>query len=474
MNASALSANPAAGGSSPAVAYVVLICMGAALGGFLFGFDTAVINGAVIALKQEFNAGSVEIGLIVSLSLLGSAVGAALTGRIADRIGRTRSMTIAAIVFLVSTIGSGFPFGMWDFIAWRVLGGMAVGAASVLAPTYIAEVAPAAMRGGLASLQQLAIVTGIFVALLADYLIAEAAGGSAANTSWLGFKAWQWMLWAKIPAALLYGVCSRIIPESPRYLVAKGRDREAEAVLRKSIGGDVRQKVAEIRATLGGEHKPSFADLRGRFGLQAIVWIGIGVSMLQQLVGINVIFYYGSAMWRVVGFTEDDALMVNVITSVVNIVTTLIAMRYVDHWGRRPLLLVGSVGMAITLGILAFVFGTAPIDPQTGHPVLQGSAGMTALIAANLYVFCFGFSWGPVVWVLLGEMFNNKIRAAALSLAAALQWVANFAVSTTFPPITLQLGLGVAYGGYAFFAALSFFFVLTLVKETKGRELEAM
>jgi SP family sugar:H+ symporter-like MFS transporter len=448
--------------------------MGAALGGFLFGFDTAVINGAVVALKQEFNAGSVQIGLIVSLSLLGSAVGAALTGRIADRIGRTRSMTIAAIVFLVSTIGSGFPFGMWDFIAWRVLGGMAVGAASVLAPTYIAEVAPAAMRGRLASLQQLAIVTGIFTALLADYLIAEAAGGSAANTSWLGFKAWQWMLWAKIPAALLYGVCSQIIPESPRYLVAKGRDREAEAVLRKSTGGDVRQKVAEIRATLGGEHKPSFADLRGRFGLQAIVWIGIGVSMLQQLVGINVIFYYGSAMWRVVGFTEDDALMVNVITSIVNIVTTLIAMRYVDHWGRRPLLLVGSVGMAITLGILAFVFGTAPIDPQTGHPVLQGSAGMTALIAANLYVFCFGFSWGPVVWVLLGEMFNNKIRAAALSLAAALQWIANFAVSTTFPPITLQLGLGVAYGGYAFFAAVSFFFVLTLVKETKGRELEAM
>jgi len=474
MTPSATSANPAAGGGSPAVHYVVLICVGAALGGFLFGFDTAVINGTVIALKHQFNAGGVEIGLIVSLSLLGAAVGAGLTGEIADRIGRTRSMTIAAVVFLISTIGSGFPFGMWDFILWRVLGGMAVGAASVLAPTYIAEVAPAKMRGRLASLQQLAIVTGIFVALLADYLIAEATGGSADNMGWLGFKAWQWMLWAKIPAALLYGVCSKIIPESPRYLVAKGRDAEAEVVLRRVSGGDVRQQIEEIRSSFGGEHKPSFADLRGRFGLQAIVWIGVGVSMLQQLVGINVIFYYGSAMWRVVGFTEDDALKVTVITSVINIVTTLIAMRYVDRWGRKPLLLLGSVGMAITLGILAFIFGTAEIDPQTGHPVLQGAAGMAALIAANAYVFSFGFSWGPVVWVLLGEMFNNKIRAAALSLAAAMQWIANFAVSTSFPPITINLGLGVAYGVYAFFAAVSLFFVLTFVAETKGRELEEM
>jgi len=253
----------------------------------------------------------------------------------------------------------------------------------VLAPTYIAEVAPAAMRGRLASLQQLAIVTGIFITLLADYLIAEAAGGSAENTGWLGFKAWQWMLWAKVPAALLYGVCSRIIPESPRYLVGKGRHAEAEAVLGKVSGGDVRRKIAEIRSTLGGEHKPSFSDLRGRYGLRAIVWIGIGVSMLQQLVGINVIFYYGSAMWRVVGFTEDDALKVTVITSIVNIVTTVIAMFYVDRWGRKPLLLLGSVGMATTLGILAFIFGTAEIDPQTGHPVLQGAAGMAALIAAN-------------------------------------------------------------------------------------------
>jgi SP family sugar:H+ symporter-like MFS transporter len=200
----------------------------------------------------------------------------------------------------------------------------------------------------------------------------------------------------------------------------------------------------------------------------------MGLSLLKQLVGINVIFYYGSAMWRVVGFTEQDALRITVITGIVNIVTTLIAIRYVDRWGRKPLLLLGSIGMAVTLGILAFVFGTAEVNPQTGTPVLAGGQGMIALVAANLYIFFFGLSWGPVVWVLLGEMFSNKIRAAALSLAASAQWIANFVVSTTFPPIVINLGLGVAYGMYTFFAALSIFFVMWFVKETKGRELEEM
>jgi len=459
---------------NPSIGFVILIAAAAALGGFLFGFDTAVINGAVLALKNEFGANSFQIGLAVSLALLGSAAGAAIAGPVANRIGRVRTMTIAAGLFLVSAIGSGLPFGLMDFVLWRILGGVAVGAASVLAPAYIAEVSPAAMRGRLGSLQQLAIVTGIFVALLAAYGIAQAAGGSADNEAWLGYEGWRWMFWSEIPAALLYGVCSLIIPESPRYLVAKRRDAEAEAVLRRVIGADARHKVAEIRATLDMEHKPSFADLRGRVGLLPIVWIGMALSLLQQFVGINVIFYYGSALWRVVGFAEADALKITVITGVVNIVTTLIAIRYVDRWGRKPLLLVGSLGMAITLGIMAHIFGTAALDPQTGQPVLEGGTGMLALVTANLYVFFFGFSWGPVVWVLLGEMFNNKIRAAALSLAAAVQWIANFVVSTSFPPIVVHLGLGVAYGLYTFFAALSFLFVLSLVKETKGRELEEM
>ena len=461
-------------GESPNIGFVVMIAAAAALGGFLFGFDTAVISGAVVAVKNEFGATGLQIGLAVSLALLGSAAGAFMAGPLADRIGRTKTMTIAAVLFLISAVGTGAPSGLMDFIFWRILGGIGVGAASVIAPAYIAEVSPAYMRGRLASLQQLAIVSGIFVALLSDFGIAAAAGGSAEGTAWFGFKGWQWMFWSEIPAALLYGLFSLFIPESPRYLVAKGRDKEAAAVLEKVIGGDATHKVDEIRATLDMQHKPTFADLRGRYGLQVIVWIGIGLSILQQFVGINVIFYYGTALWRVVGFTEEDALKIAVISGIVNIVTTLIAIRYVDRWGRKPLLLLGSIGMTITLGILTYLFSTAGIDPETGFPALSGSAGMFALITANLYVFCFGFSWGPVVWVLLGEMFPNKIRAAALSLAASMQWIANFLVSTSFPPITLNLGLGIAYGIYAFFALLSIFFVMTFVKETKGRELEEM
>ncbi|MEN8188701.1 MAG: sugar porter family MFS transporter [Thermodesulfobacteriota bacterium] len=459
---------------SPNLAFVVMIAGAAALGGFLFGFDTAVISGAVVAVKNEFAATGLQIGLAVSLALLGSAAGALAAGPVADRIGRTRTMSIAALLFLISAVGTGMPSGLIDFILWRILGGIGVGAASVIAPAYIAEVSPAAMRGRLASLQQLAIVTGIFVAMLSDFGIAAAAGGSAEGTAWFSFKGWQWMFWSEIPTALLYGLFSLFIPESPRYLVAKGKDDEAAAVLERVLGGDATQKVNEIKASIDLEHKPSFSDLRGRYGLQTIVWIGMGLSMLQQFIGINVIFYYGTALWRVVGFSEENALQIAVITGIVNIITTLIAIRYVDRWGRKPLLVIGSIGMTLTLGVLTYIFGSAEIDPQTHFPMLSDSAGIVALVAANLYVFSFGFSWGPVVWVLLGEMFPNRIRGAALSLAASMQWIANFLVSTSFPPLTLNFGLGIAYGIYAFFALLSIFFVVFFIKETKGRELEEM
>lgn len=459
----------------PNVSFVILIAGAAALGGFLFGFDTAVINGAVSALSKGFHAGSVMTGFAVSCALLGSALGAFFAGPIADRQGRLRTMIISSILFTIGSLGSAFAFGVWDFIFWRTLGGVAVGMASVIAPAYIAEVAPAQLRGRLGSLQQLAIVIGIFLALLCDYFIALGAGGSAEASFWFGIPAWRWMFLTEIPPSILYGVCALVIPESPRYLIAQKRYQEAANILEKVLGGNVSAKVDEIRQTVLTERKPKFSDLLSRSGgLLPIVWIGMGLSILQQFVGINVIFYYSSVLWQSVGFSEKNSLLITAITGVINILTTLIAIATVDKFGRKPLLLLGSIGMTVTLGTLTVVFGNAVTNPATGTPTLPGSSGMIALLAANLYVVFFGFSWGPIVWVLLGEIFNNKIRAAALSLAAAVQWIANFVISTTFPPLLHSFGLGSAYGIYTVASAISIFFVAFLVRETKGKELEEM
>ncbi|HEY9605639.1 MAG TPA: sugar porter family MFS transporter [Allocoleopsis sp.] len=461
--------------AKPNTSHVIFIACAAALGGFLFGFDTAVINGAVGALQKAFNSSSAMTGFAVSSALLGSALGAFIAGSIADRLGRTKSMIIASVLFTLGSIGSGIAFGIWDFIFWRALGGIAVGIASVIAPAYIAEVAPAHLRGRLGSLQQMAIVVGIFIALLSDYFIALGAGGSAEGAFWFGVPAWRWMFWSEVPPALIYGIAALMIPESPRYLVARGRHAEAAKVLAKVVGGDVNAKVQEIHNTVNTERKPQFSDLLSRSGgLLPIVWIGMGLSILQQFVGINVIFYYSSILWQAVGFSERNSLLITVITGIVNIVTTFIAIATVDKFGRKPLLLLGSIGMTVTLGTLALVFANAAVDPATGNPTLPGSSGIIALLAANLYVVFFGFSWGPIVWVLLGEMFNNQIRAAALSVAASIQWIANFLVSTTFPPLLKTFGLGSAYGLYTIAAAISIFFVVFFIRETKGKELEQM
>lgn len=452
--------------------YIVFIASVAALGGFLFGFDTAVINGAVIAIRNHFGVGGWATGLVVSLALLGSAGGALIAGPLADRIGRRPSMMIAAALFFISAIGSGLPVTIWDFTMWRVLGGIAVGAASVIAPAYIAEVSPAAWRGRLGSLQQLAIVTGIFIALLSNYFIGKAAGG-AEHVLYLDVKAWRWMFWMEGIPAILYGVAAILIVESPRYLVARSRDEEAAEVLNRVVGHNVQAKIVEIRQTLVRHHRSHWREIVGRWGVLPVVWLGIGLSIFQQFVGINVIFYYGSVLWRSVGFTEEDALWITMITGVTNVITTLVAIATIDRFGRKPLLLAGSIGMAGTLGTLAWVFSMAPVN-ELGQPELSGMPGIVGLIAANLYVFCFGFSWGPVVWVLLGEMFSNRIRAVALAVAASVQWIANFTVSTTFPPMAEGLGLGGSYAVYTFFATLSFIFVLMFVHETKGKELEAM
>ncbi|HEY8474548.1 MAG TPA: sugar porter family MFS transporter [Natronosporangium sp.] len=467
---------PAEAGAPPATTgAVLLVSATAALGGFLFGYDTAVINGAVDAIEARFEMSPGFTGFVVSSALIGAGVGAWFAGPLADRIGRVRVMVTAALLFFISAIGSALAFDPWSLTGWRLVGGLAVGAASVIAPAYIAEVAPARMRGRLGSLQQLAIVTGIFASLLVDFALAESAGGASEPVPW-GGAAWRWMFAAAAVPAVVYGLLSLRIPESPRYLVKRGRLEEARRVLVRFIGGEVDTRIAEIKRTLaGGRDKVRLADLRGpRFGLLPIVWAGILLSMFQQFVGINVIFYYSTSLWQSVGFTESEASRLTVVTSVTNILTTLLAIALIDRIGRKPLLIAGAIGMAVTLATMAVCFSTATsTGPNPEDVELAAGYGPVALIAANLFVVSFGASWGPVVWVLLGEMFNNRIRATALAVAASAQWASNWLISTTFPALA-DFSLSFAYGLYAGFALLALVFVITAIRETKGRELEDM
>ncbi|WP_345750646.1 sugar porter family MFS transporter [Microbacterium rhizophilus] len=453
-------------------ARVTGIAIAAALGGFLFGFDTAVINGAVVALAEDLAVTGALEGFTVSSALLGCAVGAWFAGGIANRWGRVPVMIVAAILFFVSAIASGFAFGVIDLILWRVVGGLGVGAASVIVPAYIAEVSPAAIRGRLGSLQQLAIVLGIFAALLSNALLAGISGG-AAEALWFGIPAWRWMFVVAAIPALVYGLMALRLPESPRYLVLRGDvDRASQVLLDFGGAKDVNLKIQQIRDSLESEEKESLRDLRGSaLGLRPIVWVGILLSVFQQFVGINVIFYYSTTLWRSVGFDESSALLTSVITSVINILATIVAILLVDRVGRRTLLLAGSVIMTVALGTMALAFSFAQVTG--GEVELEAPWSIVALLAANLFVIGFGATWGPVVWVLLGEMFPNRVRASALAVAAAAQWVANFIVSTTFPVLS-GIGLSFAYGLYAVCAAGSFVFVWWKVRETKGVELEDM
>lgn len=449
--------------------------MVAALGGFLFGFDSGVINGTVGTLQQSFRASNIGSGFNVASMLLGCAAGAFLAGRIADRFGRRAALFAAAVLFALSAWGSGIAGSSIEFVLYRLIGGFAVGAASVISPAYISEIAPAPVRGRLATLQQMAIVLGLFFAFLSNYLLAGAAGGAAAPLLW-GFEAWRWMFWMELAPVAVFFAGLLMIPESPCYLVTAGRDAQAETVLARLSGsGDAAARVVEIRRTLRLDRRPSLADLRdditGR--VHPIVWVGIAIAALQQLVGINVVFYYGEVLWRAAGFSEANALLINVIGGVINVSATVVAILLIDRVGRKPLLLVGSAGMTVFLGILAVVFGSADVGPD-GALRLSGAAGPVALVSANLYIVCFGISWGPVMWVLLGEMFPNQIRGAALSVAGLSQWGTNFLVTMTFPVLLAGVGLGGAYLTYATFAAISAFYAWRFVRETKGRTLEQM
>jgi SP family sugar:H+ symporter-like MFS transporter len=452
-------------------AKVIALAVAGAVGGFLFGFDSSVVNGAVDAVQGQFDLSASLVGFAVASALIGCAVGAYIAGRIADRWGRIPAMLVGAVLFLASALGAGLAFGVWDLVFWRLVGGLGIGIASVIAPAYIAEISPRQMRGRLASLQQLAITVGIFAALLSDALFANAAGAASAEF-WLGLEAWRWMFLAGALPAVVYGVIALRLPESPRFLVLKGKDDAVRDIFaRLWPGDDVERAIRDMRDAIKNDQLASRkgALMGGRFGFLPIVWIGIVLSVFQQFVGINVIFYYSTTLWKSVGFEERDSFTISVITSITNIAVTFVAIALVDRVGRRPILLFGSAGMTLSLATMALAFSQA--DVVDGAPQLPGAWGPIALVAANIFVVSFGASWGPVVWVLLGEIFPTRIRARALGVAAAAQWIANFLVTVTFPPLA-DLSLIVTYGLYALFALLSFLFVMRFVPETNGMSLE--
>ncbi|MFD4609204.1 MULTISPECIES: sugar porter family MFS transporter [unclassified Streptomyces] len=450
--------------------HVIFIAAAAAMGGFLFGYDSSVINGAVEAIRSRYGIGSAELAQVIAIALIGCAIGAATAGRIADRIGRIRCMRIAATLFTISAVGSALPFALWDLAFWRIVGGFAIGMASVIGPAYIAEVAPPAYRGRLGSFQQAAIVVGIAVSQLVNWGLLNAAGGNQRGRL-LGLEAWQVMLGVMVVPAVLYGLLSFAIPESPRFLLSVGRRERARRILAEVEGDhiDLDARVAEIENAMKREHRSSFKDLLGgSFLFKRIVWIGIGLSAFQQFVGINVAFYYSATLWQSVGVNPTESFVYSFTTSIINILGTVIAMIFVDRIGRRPLALIGSAGMVVGLALEAWAFSY----PLVGGK-LPATQGWVALIAAHVFVLFFALSWGVVVWVLLGEMFPNKLRAAALGVAASAQWIANWAITASFPSLA-DWNLAGTYVIYAAFAALSIPFVLKFVKETKGKALEEM
>ncbi|MFT4809454.1 MAG: SP family sugar:H+ symporter-like MFS transporter [Paraglaciecola sp.] len=453
--------------------FIIIISTVATIGGFLFGFDSGVINGTVDGLTKAFKSESIGQGFNVASMLLGCAVGAFAAGTLADWLGRKGLLLIAALFFVFSAWGSGIAHTSGEFIFYRIIGGLAVGAASVMAPAYISEIAPPRMRGRLATIQQIAIIFGLFCAFISNYLLANAAGGST-EVFWLGYQTWRWMFWIELAPAVIFFLSLLAIPESPRYLVIKGKHQKALDILTKLYGANLAsQTLSEIEQSIASEnHQPKFSDLVSGGKVRTIVWVGIGLAMFQQLVGINVVFYYGAVLWQAVGFSESDSLMINVIVGAVSIIACVITISLIDKLGRRPFLIIGSIGMSVTLLTLVGVFANADVA-ENGNLIL-GENGTLALVAANAYVFFFNLSWGPVMWVLLGEMFPNQIRGSGLAVAGFAQWIANFAITMMFPIMLTTIGLASAYGFYALCALLSVIFVIKMVKETKGKTLESM
>ncbi|HXK08114.1 MAG TPA: sugar porter family MFS transporter [Vicinamibacteria bacterium] len=430
--------------------YATLIAAVAAVSGLLFGFDTAVINGALIFLRQELALSTRETEVATSSLLVGCAVGAAVAGWLTDRLGRKRILLASALLFAASAVGAALPRHLAEFAAARLLGGLAIGVASVLAPLYIAEISPRRVRGRLVSLNQMAIVTGILLAYFAGWLL-----------SFAGPSSWRWMFASAAVPSCAFFFALLFVPESPRFLVEAGREAEALAVLERVGGGEqARIDVAEIRDTIAAES----GTLRELFAKRLRKPLGIAVflAVFQQITGINTVIYYGSLIFKeqVGGQSDASAIGANVVIGAVNFLMTIVALGTIDRLGRRPLMMLASGGMATSLLALGLLFR---IEPRPA---------VLVLLVILLYVASFGVGLGPGVWVVISELFPTRIRGRAMSIATVSLWLACILVTATFLSLVEAVGSTGAFWLYAAMSVLNFVFVWRFVPETKGRSLE--
>lgn len=429
-----------------------LIYFFGALGGLLFGYDTGVIAGALLYINKDLELTPTLQGVVVSSLLVGAMVGAIVAGPLADAIGRRRLVLIAAVTFIVGAIGSALAPSAGVLILFRVVLGLAVGAASVIVPLYLAELAPTNIRGAIASLNQLMIVTGILVAYIVNLSLAASGG-------------WRLMLGLAVVPALVMLLGMLFMPETPRWLVAKDREPEAREVLRRSRDEDaIEKEIHDIKA-VERQEEGGVRELLAPWVRPALV-VGLGLAILQQIVGINTIIYYAPTTLTKVGFGDSAAILANAGIGVLNVAMTLVAIWLIDKVGRKPLLLVGALGMALSLAILAI---TSLVLPE---PKGLGPVGIITVVCLASFIVSFAASWGPIVWVMLAEIFPLRIRGAAMGVATLLLWGANFVVSLTFPILLAAVGIGYLFLGYAVIGVLAFLFVRFFVVETKGRSLE--
>lgn len=442
--------------------YILFIALSAALGGLLFGYDTAVISGAIGNLTAYFHLNAIETGWAISSALVGCLIGAFFSDFLSNKFGRRATMFITAILFILNSVGTALPTSFSMFVFFRIVGGIGVGIASMVVPMYIAEIAPPKRRGALVGNYQLAIVIGIVVVYFVNYLIALQG-----DANWNLTIGWRWMFGSELVPSLLFLLFIFFIPESPRWLIQKGHTNKALAVLHKiNREEDVSQVQAEIQESFQQEDKKQWKLLVNPIFKKAL-FVGIGLSVLQQLTGINAILYYAPEIFKSLGSSTDVSLLETSILGVVNLIFTLLAIRWVDKMGRKPLLFIGSFGM--TTALLA-----------VGLFIHFNALGNWVLPFLLLFMASFSISWGPIVWVLLSEIFPSKIRSLALAISVFIQWVANFVVTQVFPSLVENEWLKTHFNGafpfylFALICLVSLLFVWKNVPETKNKSLEQM